>query len=466
MLTLQVIIWVLALSILPFVCTIWLLRKVLRRRRPPLAPPGRHVAFFHPYCNAGGGGERVLWTAICALAERYPHHALTVYTGDAEPDDVIVQRALTRFGLHLPPAVRFVRLRSRWLLEPTLYPVLTLLGQALGSVLVGLEALLRFLPDVYIDSMGYGFTLPVFGALGGCRVACYVHYPTISDDMLQAVTSGQRAFNNRAQYARRASLRRLKLYYYRLFALAYRIVGRAAHVVLVNSSWTRGHVEAVWRRPERVRTVYPPCDLGRLRQVPLAGPRTRSVLSVAQFRPEKDHMLQLLSFALLMKQYASEMTDLKLLLVGGCRDAGDKARVEALKESARELGILDQVEFHINVSFDELLELYGRALVGIHTMKNEHFGIGIVEMMAAGVVVVAHCSGGPLLDIVDTSEAGRTGYLAATEEQYARCVHQIVTADEHQLMGIRTRARQSCARFGQKPFEEGFLRGCQKLLEP
>ena len=25
------------------------------------------VAFFHPYCNAGGGGERVLWCAIRAL---------------------------------------------------------------------------------------------------------------------------------------------------------------------------------------------------------------------------------------------------------------------------------------------------------------------------------------------------------------------------------------------------------------
>lgn len=25
------------------------------------------VAIFHPYCNAGGGGERVLWCAIRAL---------------------------------------------------------------------------------------------------------------------------------------------------------------------------------------------------------------------------------------------------------------------------------------------------------------------------------------------------------------------------------------------------------------
>ncbi len=27
-------------------------------------------AFFHPYCNAGGGGERVLWSAINAMQQQ------------------------------------------------------------------------------------------------------------------------------------------------------------------------------------------------------------------------------------------------------------------------------------------------------------------------------------------------------------------------------------------------------------
>ena len=29
------------------------------------------VAFFHPYCHAGGGGERVLWCAVRALQNRW-----------------------------------------------------------------------------------------------------------------------------------------------------------------------------------------------------------------------------------------------------------------------------------------------------------------------------------------------------------------------------------------------------------
>ena len=47
-------------------------RKHLPHVRQPL-PNGQTptvVGFFHPYCNAGGGGERVLWVAIRALYKR------------------------------------------------------------------------------------------------------------------------------------------------------------------------------------------------------------------------------------------------------------------------------------------------------------------------------------------------------------------------------------------------------------
>ena len=38
------------------------------------------VAFFHPYCNGGGGGERVLWQAINAIQLKYPNVSCVVYT--------------------------------------------------------------------------------------------------------------------------------------------------------------------------------------------------------------------------------------------------------------------------------------------------------------------------------------------------------------------------------------------------
>lgn len=46
-------------------------------------------------------------------------------------------------------------------------------------------------------------------------------------------------------------------------------------------------------------------------------------------------------------------------------------------------------------------------------MIEEHFGIAIVESIAAGCIMVAHNSGGPKCDIV---KEGITGYLADTAE--------------------------------------------------
>jgi len=62
---------------------------------------------------------------------------------------------------------------------------------------------------------------------------------------------------------------------------------------------------------------------------------------------------------------------------------------------------------------------------GLHTMWNEHFGISIVEMMAAGLAVVAHDSGGPRMDIVTTYKGAQTGYLASTSDEYAAILGDI-----------------------------------------
>ena len=47
-----------------------------------------------------------------------------------------------------------------------------------------------------------------------------------------------------------------------------------------------------------------------------------------------------------------------------------------------------------NVSYERLRSLYAYSAIGLHTMWNEHFGTSVVEM-AAGLVTVAHNSGGP-----------------------------------------------------------------------
>lgn len=44
----------------------------------------------------------------------------------------------------------------------------------------------------------------------------------------------------------------------------------------------------------------------------------------------------------------------RLKLIGGCRNAGDEARVAALRREAAGLDIADSVDFHVNASWDEV----------------------------------------------------------------------------------------------------------------
>lgn len=151
------------------------------------------VGFFHPYCNAGGGGERVLWRAIHALARLSAEHErglhIVVYTGDVEMSSAeILANVQRQFNISLDPSlhVSFEYLRGRGLLEAARYPVITMLGQSMGSMGLAVEALLRATPDVFVDTTGLAFTFPLAWA-AGCTVGTYVHYPTISTVSWQGV---------------------------------------------------------------------------------------------------------------------------------------------------------------------------------------------------------------------------------------------------------------------------------------
>jgi len=262
--------WTVILSII-FCTTLLFFRVLLRRRtkqvysslwrnqnsqKKPVV-----VAFFHPYCNAGGGGERVLWCGIRALQRQYDFVNCVVYSGDCgySPKDIL-SRAKERFNIQLERPVEFVFLAKRDWVEAKTWPHFTLLGQSIGSMILGFEALWKFVPDVYIDTMGYAFTYPIFRFIGGCKVGCYVHYPTISTDMLVKVKTREATYNNSAIISQSAVLTHAKLIYYRVFAFLYGLAGKCSSVIMVNSSWTRGHIVEIWSKQNITHIVYPPCD--------------------------------------------------------------------------------------------------------------------------------------------------------------------------------------------------------------
>ncbi|XP_030056302.1 GDP-Man:Man(3)GlcNAc(2)-PP-Dol alpha-1,2-mannosyltransferase isoform X3 [Microcaecilia unicolor] len=398
--------------------------------------------------------------------QRYKDATYVVYTGDKDvTGEQIINGAFRRFNIKLTQPVKFIFLEKRYLVEAQLYPHFTLLGQSLGSIFLGWEALVKCIPDIYIDSMGYAFTLPLFKYLGNCRVGCYIHYPTISADMLSVVRNQDVRFNNSAFITNHPILSKVKLAYYYMFAYIYGWVGSCSDIIMVNSTWTLNHILCLWKAGDRTSIVYPPCDVQTFLDIELnEESRTEhSIVSVGQFRPEKDHALQIRAFStFLNEKSAKQKAQIKLILIGGCRNKEDEQRVSQLKNLCKELGV--SVEFKINIPFEELKRYLADATIGLHTMWNEHFGIGVVECMAAGTIILAHNSGGPKLDIVVPYQASATGFLADSEESYAAAIAQILSLSPQQRLCIRQNARQSVDRFSDQEFETNFLSAVEQLF--
>ncbi len=304
--------WTIALiPILKFVFVPWY-RKQCRSWTTNDRQCRLSVAFFHPYCNDGGGGERVLWSAIVSILKKYKNDIqIIIYTGDtnATPEEIL-HRVKQRFDMNMQiykPSITFIYLRSRCFVEAKYYKMFTLLGQSIGSMILGFEALIRFIPDIYIDSMGYAFTYPLFRYLASIPVLAYVHYPTISTDMLEQVRERRPTYNNRRLVANSSHVSQIKLIYYRLFAYLYGWCGKCAQMAYCNSSWTQGHIERIWKLPSRsIHLVYPPCDVKQFLSMSLVNDDEqilKTIVSVGQFRPEKDHELQIRSFHELLQRF-------------------------------------------------------------------------------------------------------------------------------------------------------------------
>ncbi|KAF9478207.1 mannosyltransferase [Pholiota conissans] len=494
--------WILFAQFLSALLIVWVILRVyshhlrssnLVRRSTLLAELGhshntkRIVGFFHPYCNAGGGGERVLWTAIAAIQRTDPDVVSVVYSGDTEASkESIISKVKARFAITLDPVLlHFVFLQSRWLVEDSTWPRFTLLGQSIGSMYLAWESMTKLIPDLFIDTMGYAFTFHIVAQLGQIPIGAYVHYPTISTDMLARVKSRKQWHTNAGHISSSATLSRLKLIYYRLFMYYYVLSLRTASFVMVNSSWTKNHVDSILQyndplidaihmipplvglklftsqnAPAAARIVYPPCDTREMSSFSLM-PRQRIILSVAQFRPEKDHQAQLNAFHRLIELHPEYIQNshnrVKLILVGGSRNDSDAKRLSELQKVAKDLGIDPYVEFVVNASYPTVLSWLSKASVGLSTMVDEHFGINIVEFMAAGVIPVAHASGGPLQDIIVPFNGERTGFHARTLDEFAGALHTVLSLPTEEELAMRWRARAwAVQRFSEEEFERGW----------
>jgi alpha-1,2-mannosyltransferase len=271
---------------------------------------------------------------------------------------------------------------------------------------------------------------------------------------------------------------KVKKQYWRLFAKLYGWVGSKIDLVMCNSSWTRGHISALWKAPSSIKSfaavVWPPCaveDMESKIDVSVASEKKREnlIVYVAQFRTEKNHPLVLRAFAKYYHSVANTKVSNrrpKLVLIGSVRsNTSDDIHIYNLRLQARELKIEEATTFMCDASFSVLQQQMQKASIGVNGMWNEHFGIGVVEYLAAGLIPVVHNSGGPKLDIVVPFEGKPTGYHAETDEQFALAFGTVFGMSDAELQGMRLRNRESAKRFTEEAFACKWIGEMEELVK-
>ncbi|TMI06376.1 glycosyltransferase family 4 protein [Candidatus Bathyarchaeota archaeon] len=153
---------------------------------------------------------------------------------------------------------------------------------------------------------------------------------------------------------------------------------RVSHIdrLLAVSDYTREFVKEKWGRDST--TLYPPCPIDLYSDL-RDQPKENLVVTVGRIGPEKRIELFL--------EIARRMPSVRFAIIGSV--ASEKESYSNILRKVAPSNIAWVV-----APLRKVKEMLGQAKVYVHCALNEHFGITIVEAMAAGCVPVVHNSGG------------------------------------------------------------------------
>ena len=451
------------------------------------------VSFIHPFCSDCGGGEKVLWRMITSLISYYdntttknnfqnmPKLKINIISGRKDDKQILLNKLKSRFGIDLAKQnnnininsnklvyeVELISMESGYMLRPKNF--LTMLLQILAQIYFAIEIITKIYSDVYCDTTGLPFTYFILKYLGHAKVTAYTHYPFISKDMIYQVQNNKPGVHSRGNLNKNKFIRKIKIFYYNLILKVYKIMGnKCLSFAYVNSTWTFNHMKETWDelyKTNKLIILYPPCSISLYREAAKNDNRQNIIVSFSQFRPEKNQILQIKILAQLKKKLSiyPELEDLELHLIGGVRNEEDQKLFDDLKIFARQLGVEKYVKFLKNGSTEEIMEEFSKAKIGIHTMIDEHFGINLIEMMAAGLILVTHNSAGAKDDILK-NEGEKPGFLVNNENEYIAQIEEILVRYDEIKGQIISCSTKRAEKFSDEAFKDQFIMRLKEFL--
>jgi alpha-1,2-mannosyltransferase len=234
--------------------------------------------------------------------------------------------------------------------------------------------------------------------------------------------------------------------YCQVYNLAALFVDRISpSLLLTNSKFTQQIVKKYLKRESSV--LHPAVDVKSYAKTKVKSENL--VVTVSKFTTKRClHRVP---------QIARNTKNARFIIIGGA-DKYSAETIVTLQKAIREQGVQDRVILMPNVQRSRLIELLASAKVYLHVMPSEHFGISIIEAMAAGCVPIVHRSGGPWLDILDQKQ-GKYGFSYETPEEAAYIIENILN-DERLGTEVSRAAQKRSFEYD----ESSFRRSLQVLV--
>jgi len=295
----------------------------------------------------------------------------------------------------------------------------------------------------------------------GFKLVEYIHFPfrlieliysrkrKVSESFSEDVRSAAEVYIRDAELYHKKYEKGLWRLYFKVWLNFYKGVSRENpfendDLVVVNSKYIARLVELLWHCEPIV--LHPPVNVRDL--LPYASKqfdeRDEKVVMLARLTPEK-------RFETVIEAIA--MSDCKptLRIVGGAT-VTSYPYVERLKRLCEKMKI--RAEFHINTARSEVVKLLTNSKIFVHTCVGEHFGIAVVEGMAAGLPVIVNKSGGPYEDIIDYGNYGK--YYTTVRELAEEIDDFILNPDEWKTYHVRSTTRAPI--FSEEEFSRRLLK--------
>jgi alpha-1,2-mannosyltransferase len=179
------------------------------------------------------------------------------------------------------------------------------------------------------------------------------------------------------------------IYYKPYKALSSILIKKAfskSDLILVNSQFTKDAVKEIFPA-SNPSVLYPPVNIDLFYSSYQCKFRYRKVLVISRFSPEK----QIENAIKISKLLQKENISFKII---GSLIPSNKSYFKYLKKMVVDLGVEKNITIVPNATFDEILKSLSESMIYLHTMHGEHFGISIIQAMAAGLVPIVPSYGG------------------------------------------------------------------------